>query len=70
MPDKTQVTKKEWQAFGIAYSLGKYPHERFGQAFLNHCLPKVTDSELFRQPDKAKARTMILEKYVNFGSHD
>lgn len=43
----------------------KFPHQRFGQAFLNTIYPDVTDPELFYEENTDKAVEIIFLRYVD-----
>lgn len=51
------------------YHENKYPHERLGQAFMNHVskMQNVKDNELFFAADDNVAMEIIWEKYVKAG---
>lgn len=43
----------------------KFPHQRFGQAFLNALYPEVVDNELFYEESTDRAVEIIFERYVD-----
>lgn len=62
------ISISQYNQFVRDYDAGKYPHERFGQAFMNHALPE-TDYEvkgtLFYQTDRKKAEDLIWKVYID-----
>jgi len=66
-PDIPSVTQEECQKFMKDYLDGKYPYERLGQAFMNHCLePKSwQDQELWNATDRKKAIDLIYARYIS-----
>ena len=60
----------QYQAFKTDYYNGKYPHQRLGQAFLNHFFPYVTDPKLFYTENESEAEKLIFKSYVHSGKID
>lgn len=61
-----KMTIKQFVQWEVDYrKLAESRHLRFGQAFLNHNYPHLTDAELYNEPSEDKARSMIIDKYIN-----
>lgn len=52
--------------FYLDYCGGMYPHQRFGQAFLDQIYPDVVDPDLFYEENLEKALEVIHRDYVDF----
>jgi hypothetical protein len=55
-----------YSLFAMEYLDGQYPHERFGQAFMNkfYTGTSLTDSQLFYCEDKTQAVDIIFARYI------
>lgn len=60
------LTLGEYTKFVIDYDSADNKYYRFGQAFINECLPNyVLDPDLFHTTNRRLAETWILERYVS-----
>lgn len=69
--ERSTMTISEYALFAQDYKLGKFPHQRYGQAFINFASTlrvKITDSELFYEENRQKAKEILLTKYVDQNS--
>jgi hypothetical protein len=62
---KPLVFLGNYNEFAKAYDKGQYPHQRFGQAFVNTLLPQdFADPILFYEEDRRKAERRIIDIYL------
>lgn len=59
-----KITRNAYNHFLQQWNKDKFPHQRFGQAFLNMFYPRTKDPLLFYEGRLWKAREMIEEKYI------
>jgi hypothetical protein len=62
-----KVSDKVMKGFELCYFNKENPMftgQRFGQAFLNYCLPEVKDNALFYEENTDVARVIIWLNYV------
>lgn len=56
--------------FKKEFYFGKYPHQRFGQAFMNTFVKDETNPELFYSTDDVFCQHLIETKYVTYGTEE
>lgn len=63
-----QITSRQMWTFCEDFARKKYPHQRFGQAFLNTFAPAgYNDPDLFYCENRAQAEKMLEARgYVNW----
>lgn len=59
-----KIQLSELMDFLIRYNQNRYPHERLGQAFINHMISGVQDSNLFYEENRKIAISKIMDKYI------
>jgi hypothetical protein len=59
------IRLEEYQEFCIKFSKVEFPYQRFGQAFINHFAISGSNSELYYEESKDKARAIIEKDFVN-----
>jgi hypothetical protein len=63
------ISPDQYNAFVIEWYAGRYPRQRFGQAFVNKFLtdvaPCVQTSSLFYEESLNKAKELAWQKYVD-----
>lgn len=69
--NEEKITSKEFATFVCEFFNGNYPHQRFGQAFINKFYPNVMNPEgfandVFYETDSAIAWNLVAEKFVDF----
>lgn len=59
-----QINQDQLNLFERDFNNNLFPHERFGQAFLNYYFPSTSHPELFYETDRRKAMALIKAIYV------
>lgn len=62
-----KIEISEFMRFMIEFHQDKYPHQRFGQAFINVMTNDVVDSDVFYETDQKVCIKKIMKKYVELG---
>lgn len=61
-----KITPQRFNEFRRKFFEGSYPHQRFGQAFLNQLFPNIVDPTLFYEENEEIAQGIAYTTYVNF----
>jgi hypothetical protein len=63
------ISPDQYNSFVIDWYAGRWPHQRFGQAFINKFLaeeaPPLQDNSLFYEENLNKAKELAWQKYVD-----
>lgn len=60
------ITLSEYTKFVVDYDRADNKHYRFGQAFVNECLPSyIMDPDLFNTRNRGLAEKWIMDRYVS-----
>lgn len=73
--NEKKITSKEFATFIREFFNGNYPHQRFGQAFINKFYPNVMNPEgfandIFYGEDWTNVWNLIAERFVDFEVKD
>jgi len=66
----TKIELDDFMDFMIRFLQGKFPHQRFGQAFMNDMLSSEADSDIFYEENKKICISKIMEKYISISMWD
>ncbi|HJU58787.1 MAG TPA: hypothetical protein VJ583_03505 [Nitrososphaeraceae archaeon] len=61
-----KITPKQYEDFRKKFFAGGYPHQRYGQAFMNNFFPLEIDSRIFYGTDQIKVQNEIMNKYIEW----
>lgn len=66
MNDIRKLSPVEIRNFARRFYRNEFPHQRFGQAFLNEFYPNLACPELFYEEDGGKAQEYIFNNFINW----